>query len=181
MARQGEGVSRKHDRFLGFVFGRCSTVFMDASLLLLAPDAASAFAATLRAEEAAKQASISGTAPQGGEQRIGGGAQVSHAGEREPGSLTGTPDGGSQTGAPSPPKRRFYGSIDLDPTLAKRQFADIVDEVVQQFTAKLGVRVRISIELEAQSPSPFDDGLQRVVKENRGTLKFKAADFEDTD
>jgi hypothetical protein len=97
--------------------------------------------------------------------------------ERKPG--TGT---GGTFPAPTPPaaapKRRFYGSIDLDPTLAKKQFADIVDEVVQQFTAKHGVKVRISIELEAEAPTGFDDGVQRAVSENCRVLKFKAADFE---
>jgi hypothetical protein len=28
-------------------------------------------------------------------------------------------------------KKQFYGSIELDPILAKKQFADLVDEVVQ--------------------------------------------------
>ena len=65
--------------------------------------------------------------------------------------------------------------------LAKKQFADIVDEVVQQFTTKLGVKVRISIELEAESASGFDDGMQRVVNENCKVLKFKDADFESTE
>ncbi len=76
------------------------------------------------------------------------------------------------------PKRRFYGSIDLDPVLAKKQFADMVDEVVLQFTAKQGVKVRIAIELEAESSVGFDEGLQRAVKENCKVLKFKGADFE---
>jgi len=32
------------------------------------------------------------------------------------------------------PEWQFYGSIKLNPFLAKRQFADVVDEIVQQFT-----------------------------------------------
>ena len=36
------------------------------------------------------------------------------------------------------PKKNFFGSISLDPILAKKQFANIVDEVVFQFTAKPG-------------------------------------------
>ena len=89
-------------------------------------------------------------------------------------------------GAPSvtPPqpaaalKRRFYRSSGLDAVQAKKQFADLVDEVVLQFTAKPGVKVRIAIEVEAESAAGFDDGLQQVVKENCKTLKFKAAGFE---
>ena len=75
-------------------------------------------------------------------------------------------------------KNRFYASIDLDPIQAKRQFADLVDEVVQQFTVRPGVKVRIVIEIQAESATGFDDGLQRAVKENCDVLKFKNAEFE---
>ena len=57
-------------------------------------------------------------------------------------------------------------------------FALLVDEVVQQFTAKLGVDVKISVEIQATSKAGFDDGLQRAVKENCNVLKFSSAEFE---
>ena len=75
-------------------------------------------------------------------------------------------------------KKQFYGSIELDPFLAKKQFADLVDEVVQQFTMRPGVKVKIAIEIQAESATGFDDGLQRAVKENCNVLKFKNAEFE---
>jgi len=82
-------------------------------------------------------------------------------------------------GAGSPSvKKRFYGGIDLDPILAKKQFADLVDEVVQQFTARRGVKVQISVEIQAESGLGFDADLQRAVRENCRTLKFKSAEFE---
>lgn len=76
-------------------------------------------------------------------------------------------------------KRQFYGSIELDPVRAKFDFAQVVDEVVQQFTAKHDVKVKISIEIRAESPAGFDDGVQRAVKENCNVLKFRNAEFED--
>jgi len=75
-------------------------------------------------------------------------------------------------------KKHFYATIDLDPFQAKRQFTDLVDEVVQQFTAHSGVKVKIAIEIQAESPAGFDDGLQRAVKENCKVLKFKRVEFE---
>lgn len=57
--------------------------------------------------------------------------------------------------------------------MAKKQFSDMVDEVVLQFTSKPGIQVKIIIDLEAESVAGFDDGLQRAVKENRRVLKFK--------
>ena len=80
--------------------------------------------------------------------------------------------------APQPTKKQFYGSIELDAIQAKKQFADLVDEVVLQFTSRSGVTVKIAVEIQAVSPTGFDDGLQRVVKENCDVLKFKNAEFE---
>ena len=63
--------------------------------------------------------------------------------------------------------------------MATLDFATVVDEVVQQFTSKLGVDVTISVEIQASSKDGFDETLQRTVKENCNTLKFTNADFED--
>lgn len=76
------------------------------------------------------------------------------------------------------PKRQFYATVELDPKLAKKQFADIVEEVVTQFTTRHGVRVKISIEIEAETDADFDSHLQRVVTENCKVLKFKNVEFE---
>ena len=54
----------------------------------------------------------------------------------------------------------------------------MVDEVIQQFTTRADVKVQIAIEIQAESASGFDEGLQRAVKENCGVLKFKTAEFE---
>ncbi|MGR8935560.1 MAG: hypothetical protein ACU837_14390 [Gammaproteobacteria bacterium] len=76
-------------------------------------------------------------------------------------------------------KKQFYASVDLDPILAKKQFADIVEEVIMQFTSRPGVKIKIAIEIQAESNSGFDEGLQRVVKENCNTLHFRNAEFEE--
>ena len=76
-------------------------------------------------------------------------------------------------------KKQFYGSIELDAIQAKKQFADLVDEVVLQFTSRPGVKVKIAIEIQAEAATGFDDGLQRAVKENCNVLRFKNAEFEE--
>lgn len=105
-------------------------------------------------------------------------------GKSDPGQLPpnagGRPDvtpGSQVTGGPT--KRHFYGTIKLDPVRATIDFATVVDEVVQQFTSKLGVDVTISVEIQATSRDGFEENLQRTVKENCNTLKFTNADFED--
>jgi K+-transporting ATPase c subunit len=73
----------------------------------------------------------------------------------------------------------FFGSVELDPLRAKLQFSDVADEVLMLFTQKPGVKVRISVEIVAESSSGFDDGIQRSVRENCDQLKFKNRAFEE--
>lgn len=54
----------------------------------------------------------------------------------------------------------------------------MVDEVVEQFTTKVGTEVKITVELHAQSDAGFDEALQRAVRENSNALKFTSFDFE---
>ena len=87
------------------------------------------------------------------------------------------------SGPPSPPvqtsvKKQFYANIELDPVKAKLDFATIVDEVVQQFTAKLSLEVSISVEIQAGSKEGFDEALQRTIKENYNVLRFYSSEFE---
>ena len=84
----------------------------------------------------------------------------------------------TEAGKSQPSKKQFYGSIELDPFQAKKQFADLVDEVVLQFTSRPGVNVKIAIEIQAEASTGFDDGLRRAVKENCNVLRFKNAEFE---
>ena len=163
------------DRYQGFIFGRRSTVILDKDLLLIESSEAGTYAQKLRDEEEAARQPVCTVPSTTGIGAAPGGTGEPPAGPIAPASnLT-----GQRTATPvAAPKKRFYGSIDLDPTLAKKQFADIVDEVVEQFTAKFGVKVRISIELDAESSAGFDDAVVRAVSENTKVLKFKSADFE---
>ncbi len=60
-------------------------------------------------------------------------------------------------------------------------FVTIVDEVVQQFTSRLGVDVSISVEIQAKSRIGFDEALQRTIKENCNVLRFSNAEFEENE
>lgn len=76
----------------------------------------------------------------------------------------------------------IFDLIDLSAVLltmqAKIQFSDLVEEVVQQFTTNHNVKVEITIDISAHTPTSFDTGLQRTVEENCKVLKFKSAAFE---
>ena len=54
-----------------------------------------------------------------------------------------------------------------------------MDEVVQQFTSKLGVDVKISVEIEATCGDGFNESMQRTVRENCNVLGFNSPEFED--
>jgi predicted AAA+ superfamily ATPase len=172
----GFAQGKEDGRYIGFSYGKRTSLIMDSSLLLIEPLTAAAYMEALRAAEEASRAKAAD---------VGAGATATvPVGGGEPPRVEDSAKGSYQSGsgaAGQSAKKQFYGSIDLDPILAKKQFADLVDEVVQQFTLRQGVKVKIAVEIQAESPSGFDDGLQRAVKENCNVLKFKSAEFETGD
>lgn len=166
----GFAQGKEDGRYVGFSFGKRTSLFLDSSLLLIEPVTAAGYAEAQRADEeaarpkpteAASGTTGSGTPPP----KVEDSAKPTY--------------GGGGNSAPQPVKKQFYGSIELDAIQAKKQFADLVDEVVLQFTSRPGVKVKIAIEIQADSATGFDDGLQRAVKENCNVLRFKNAEFEE--
>ncbi len=162
--RQGNGV-----HYVGFSFGQRTTPILDSALLLIAPDAASIWARAQKEHETAAQAAAAGS----------GSVLVTGTGMAPPRvEDSGQPATHATSPAVAAPKKQFYGSISLDPYTAKKQFADLVEEVVGQFTADRTVQVSITVEIRAESPTGFGDGVQRAVKENCKVLGTKSAEFE---
>ncbi len=161
---------KEGDRYLGFTFGRGSGVTLDESSLLIDRGAAVAY------RERTQQ--LPRPSPESGRVESEPGCAATPEGGPD---NTGTPDvpGGAGTISPAATKKQFYGTVSLDPVKAKMDFATIVDEVVQKFTARLGVDVTISVEIEAKNNKGFDAGLQRTVKENCNVLRFSNAEFEE--
>ncbi len=166
----GFAQAKEDGRYLGFSYGKRTSLFLDASLLLIEPVTAAGYAEAQRAADEAARPKPTDTAAAssgGGSSRVEDSAKPTY------------PTGGGT--AAQTPKKQFYGSIELDAIQAKKQFADLVDEVVLQFTSRPGVKVRIAIEIQAESATGFGDGLQRAVKENCNVLRFKNAEFEKGD
>lgn len=174
----GFASGKEGDRYLGFSFGRNSLADLSESSLLIERETAAAYAEKLRAAE---QPSL----PTGGEAPGAGGTTSPAGGTGTP--LTPPGITGGQPGGTTPPqpevtgtaKSHFYGTVELDAVKAKMDFATIMDEVVQQFTAQLGVEVTISVEIEARKKDGFDESLQRTIKENCNVLKFSSSEFEE--
>ena len=164
------------DKYEGFSFGSATTPILDASLLLIEPGQAAAYQTAI---DAARQAAAVAAASAEGSP-VPSPAAAATSGLRD--SRSARPY--DANGMPAPvaiTKRQFYGQINLDPVKAKLDFAQIVDEVVQQFTSKHDVNVKISVEITASSRQGFDDTVQRAVKENCNVLRFHSAEFEQGD
>ncbi len=167
----GFAQGKEDGRYVGFSFGKRTSLFLDSSLLLIEPVAAAAYLATeIEAQKAADEAARPKSS---GEPTDSTGDWPLRV---EDSAKTTYPTGGGN--ATQTVKKQFYGSIELDAIQSKKQFADLVDEVIMQFTARPGVKVKIAIEIQAESATGFDDGLQRAVKENCNVLRFKNAEFE---
>lgn len=182
----GVAYGREDDRFQGFHFSENTTVILDDSLLLIEPKAAADFAAKLAQEAAERQAAIQER--QAGDETGGGtgggaGSGVS-SGSAGAGSVANSAGasvcsgGAATTSKPSSPAKKttFFGTVDLNPNQAKVQFSDVADEVLMLLN-RSGVKLRISVEIEAELPAGFDDGVQRSVRENCNQLKFKNHEF----
>ena len=52
-------------------------------------------------------------------------------------------------------------------------------QVLQQLAATPGVRLDITLEIQASTPEGFDDARIRAVAENARTLRFTHAAFEE--
>ena len=164
----GLAQGKEENRYIGFTFGKRTGVIMDSSLLLIDPVVAVAY----KVEEP-----LSGGV-------IGGGSGGGLFGGNDGAGGQGRPPVGRPGDEPVPPvtarkKKRFYGTIELDPVLAKTNFNNLVDEVLLQFTVKPGVNVKLTVEIEADTDAGFDDSLQRAVKENCSVLRFKSAEFDE--
>ena len=91
---------------------------------------------------------------------------------------TGTPRKTGQPPAQSATFSRFHGTIDINANDPIGHFTELVQNVIEHFTAQYGTEVTLSVDIEARRRDGFDVKTVRVVKENSTTLKFKTAEFE---
>jgi len=185
----GVSYGNEEGRFKGFHFAENTTVILDDSLLLIEPKVASEFARKLAQEAAEREAAIKKAreADADFDGRAADRSGASAGGESGHGSTgTGTGSGigaeGAGGGAAKQQQSKrttFFGTVEIDPIKAKLQFADVAEEVLMLFTQKPGVKVRVSLEIEAEAGAGFDDATQRSVRENCIQLKFKNHEFGD--
>ena len=161
----GIAQGKENNRYLGFSYGVATMPFMDGSTLLISPEAASAWQAVLDEERRKREETI--IQPGQPELPVPGGTAI-------------VPESLGATGTVAPRlQKRFYASLDLEPHGAKMRFGDVVDNIIQHLAERTDTRVTINIEIQAESTNGFQEDIQRVLKENANTLKFRSAAFEE--
>ena len=175
--------AKEGERWLGFVFGQPALVTLDADALLVSHPAAVAEqqrvqqeAQTQAAARAAAMATHATATQQGGTSAWDHATGLARPGHTTPTATTWVPVGATVAAAALP--KRFFGTVTLDADTATLDFSTLVNEVIQHFSSQAGVKVSITVEIEAHSDGGFEAGTQRTVKENCGVLRFNSADFE---
>lgn len=75
---------------------------------------------------------------------------------------------------------RFFGKKKFEQTAsAPLKFKEIYDEIISQLDKDAESKIKISIDIYAESPKGFDDHTQRAVKENAKSLGLEEFEFED--
>src|SRR5690606_34355287 len=146
-------------RYLGFSYGEATSPFMEAALLI-EPGKAAAY------EEATRPPPVD--------------PQPDPDGKLPPPTPMPDPDGKvsppPQPGAVLP--THFWASAELDPVSDSLNFAKIMNELVELFSAKHGTQVVIKVDIEATDSRGFDETTVRAAKENGRVLGIQAVDFD---
>lgn len=167
---------REGDKYLGFAFGHSTGAALDEHALLISKEAAQAYQTNLESDVVPDSNRESSVTPSGQPfDVVLDGSQVPPSG--------GVPinEPSEQSGLTGSAATHFYGSVNLDPINASLQFSDIMNEVIQHFSAQHDVEVEISLDVRACKTSGFDERLKRIVKENSNMLRFKVAEFDVSD
>jgi len=173
----GFAAGKEKEHYRGLLFGQSGAVFLDDSGLLVEPAAAKRQVDAVADDQGGGFGGETGGGTNGG--GYGGGTSGGSVGRGIGGGEDDSRGGGSSgVGTTQTQPTRFYGTIELDPVSASMDFASVMHEVVQHFTAKYGSKVTISIEVNAEHPAGFDEQVQRTVKTNCGVLKFGNYEFE---
>jgi uncharacterized protein len=98
------------------------------------------------------------------------GASPADAGD---GGVVSGPDTGDEPATPQQP-RRFYGSVEIDMVRPVKAFDAILNAVVMELQRNPSTKVKITLEIEAETPSGFSEADIGVVRDNARQLKFKA-------
>ena len=76
-------------------------------------------------------------------------------------------------------KKRYYASTELDPLRFTSQAGEIGENIVAHLQAHKDAKVKITVDIQADSDSGFNDELVRTVSENSNALNINQHGFEE--
>lgn len=155
-----QGWDEEKQRYLGLAYGKHVSVVADDNSLVVHPDAA---LRQMREERSVRAGTNSGT---------GGGANTATG-------TTTTQANESMTDVKTRVRKRFHGSVKIDPIRINRDAPTIFQEVIQQLLRVHDARVEVTLEIAAEFPEGAPEDTARVVTENCRTLKFDDYGFEE--
>jgi predicted AAA+ superfamily ATPase len=79
----------------------------------------------------------------------------------------------------APKNKRFFMSADLDNTRINRDVQKYVEEIIQHLTSVDGAKVKVSLEVEAESEDGFEQQTVRTISENCRTLRVRDSGFDE--
>ena len=173
----GTAYGQDGDKYTGFHVGEGNVQF-DDTLLLIEPNAAVEYQASLKKAEEAANAGSTGTAgvTTGGTTTGGAAGTGSTTGGQ---TGIGTTGGGTGTGITTAPKpKTFHGSIQIKPSAAKMHLVQVAEEIISILAGDPNASLNITLEINAEFPSGASDQIKRAVSENATALGFKTKTWE---
>jgi predicted AAA+ superfamily ATPase len=160
----GTAYGEHEGKFDGFKFGDAN-VQLDDTLLLIEPQAAASYAASLLPPPA--KPATGGTTPE-----LPTATPPGKATTGTPGQLPGM----EGTGSPKP--QSFHGNVTVNAATAKMRLVQIAEEIIAVLVADPNAEVKVSVEIQATFPNGAKDQTKRAVSENAKTLGFKNPEWE---
>jgi hypothetical protein len=161
----GTAYGEHEGKFDGFKFGDAN-VQLDETLLLIEPQAAACYAASLLPLPA--KPATGGSTPA----LPLTGSPPTKVTSAMPGQLPG------MEGTGSPKAQSFHGNVSVNSATAKMRLVQISEEIIAVLVADPNADVNVSVEIQANFPNGAKDQTKRAVSENTKTLGFKNADWE---
>ena len=157
----GTAYGQNGELFEGFKFGDANIQF-DDTLLLIAPEASSAY------EAAHPPVTPPGTTPPV--------TTPPWVAPTDSGSSGPTPP--TPTPTLTPKAKTFYGSADVTPATAKMRLVQIAEEVIAVLAADPNAEVKVTVEISAEFSQGASDQVKRAVSENASSLGFRSKTWE---
>jgi hypothetical protein len=168
----GFAAAKEGGEYVGFVLGGGTVSAIDEQSLLIELDIA-------RSIQSERESVPTAGADESGQSYTGSGSSSTPIEIEDGPTTTRSGNSGARPTPSVPVDKRFYGTVELNPVRASMDFSTIVNEVIEQFTARTDTRVTISVEINAESTEGFDEALKRAVRENCATLRFGTSEFEE--